>query len=153
MQVQSGRMYTLRRGASTVSYQDSGRHYVIGFKNVNMARNVHYSMHPEPNFKLERTDQIGVSSAAFNLQLIMNPNAKLYIPKFTGGSIWDSMNDGSFHLDSVWADDFVMYPFTKGLGIIMPYLLEDEDKEVFVFKSCVVDPSFQADFWKAGNKM
>ena len=126
-------IYTLRQGSKTVSLKHNDCHYVIGYKNVIVARKVHYFMHPDCDFNLMR-DKNPVRNP-----LTLDIRATLSIPKCEG-SIMDPMNDGAFHIHVVRDDVFLSYPMT-GLGIIMPYDLQDENDKEFVFTSYVIDPT------------
>jgi hypothetical protein len=73
-------------------------------------------------------------------------NETLFIPK-CAGSIHDPMNDGGFHMDNVLESEFLLYPVTKNIGIVVPYKLEQEDSEEFMFKAYVIDPQNSQDMY------
>jgi hypothetical protein len=50
------------------------------------------------------------------------------------------MNDGGFHLHQYSEDEFMRLPIEKQLGIIVPYDLQEESDEEFMFKAYVVEP-------------
>lgn len=120
-------MFTLKRGSKTVGLFIKDRPYVIGFKSLVHIRAVHYNIHPNPNFTLVKTDPIE------NENITAYMNSTLFIPKCQG-SVLDPLNDGGFHLSKYKAHEFYMLPH-KGVGIITPYKLMDEDRYEFVFKA------------------
>lgn len=44
--------------------------------------------------------------------------------------------------------EFIMYPFTKNIGIILPQELLDENKTEFVFEAQVVEPSLNINLFQ-----
>ena len=137
------KIHTIRRGNKTVSVrQSSGEDYVIGFRSPIYARNVLHNMHPEPRILLLRdaNNDLGPElNLDEDLVLNLDVSATLYVPKFAGNPL-DPMNDGGFHVHQYTEDEFLMFPFHKNLGTVMPYLLLDETADEFVFKTLVMDP-------------
>lgn len=140
-----GKVYTLKRGSKTVSLVHKSVHYVIGFNKTTLARKVMYNLHPEPEFTLVRDNGISLGpdllKAGFvDLELNIDVGATLFIPKCKG-DILHPLNDGGYHLSYVAEDDFLMYPVSKNLGIVMPTEIFDEDNDEYVFKAFVMDPT------------
>lgn len=142
------KIYTLRQGNKTVSLLHQNKHYLLGFTKAITARKVHYSMHPEPAFMLVREKEIDISndlsSAGVDVKLTIDTCSTLFIPKCVG-SIHNPMNDGGYHLDYVLESEFLLYPVKKNLGIVVPYILEHEDENEFMFKAYIIDPSIIQD--------
>lgn len=138
------KIYALRCGHKHVSVYHRNRHYVIGFKSAQAARKMHYFMHPEPKFALVRDDSRSLRGdlreRGYDVELELDANATLFVPKVDGSPL-DAMYDGGFHMHAHDASEFFMFPVRKGLGIVIPYRLEDETPEELVYKVCVVDPS------------
>lgn len=154
------RVHMLRRGPNYVGIADGP--YVIGFESITLARWMHYSLHPEKQLRIERTHRIDVSEDVntqmlslgldTNLQvekLTIDPEAKLIIPKMQGSAL-DPMNDIGLHLDSMMTEDFMMMPFSKRVGIIMPYTIDSEDGESAVLSAHVVDPCTNTSMFRSG---
>ena len=137
-------MFTIKQGNKTLSVVYNKRHYIIGFKNKIMARKVHYSIDPIPKFTMVRDQDIDLTSVlksnGFDISLLLDVGATLFIPKCQG-SILDPMNDGGFHLSVVPEFEFLALPIEHRLGIVMPYELEDENTEEFMFKASVLEPA------------
>ena len=119
--------YTIKQKSKTLGLCYDDRHYVVGFKNVTIARSVQYSLHPEAQLSLWKMP-------------LQDPNGMLMIPKYIGSAA-DPMNDGVFHLDQLSSGEFLKYP-SKMVGIIVPLDLVEENDEHFVFDSFIVDPFF-----------
>lgn len=137
------KIYTLQQGNKTLSLVHAQNYYIIGFKNPYITRKVHYSMHPEPKFTLLRDTnkvfQKEFETEGYDISLTMDFKATLFIPKCKG-SILEPMNDGGFHMKVYKETEFLAFPINKRLGLIIPYTLEVEDEEEFMFKACVIDP-------------
>jgi hypothetical protein len=141
-------MFTIQRGNKTVGLMHKNHHFVIGFKSVTHARQVQYHLHPDPTLTLVRGDEIDLRShlekkGIKQMSLIIDTKATLFLPKFKGTST-DPMNDGGYHLNNILYNDFVTYPVTKMVGIIMPYDLVEETAEEFMFRSHLIEPSFNS---------
>lgn len=147
-------MFTIQQKNKTVGMRHKDNHYIIGFNNVTQARKVQYAMHPEPRLILTRGDGLDIGSVLESLKpkgsnavsIVIDTEATLFIPKFKGEST-SPMNDGSFHMNTVPYDDFIAYPFTKMLGVIIPYDLVYEDDNEFTFRSQVIEPFFIPEFY------
>lgn len=144
----ASKMYMLRQGSKTIGVVDNSQHYVIAFNNIITARKVHYNIHPDPCIHLDRVNNLVIAkSNILNLDLRICPNAQLKIPK-VDGSVWDAKNDGSFHLHSVTGEEFVMYPFSRGIGVIIAHNLKDENNDSMMFDSILIEPSADAQSYK-----
>lgn len=141
-------MYTIKQGNKTVSLTHKEKHYIIGFESVVHARKVQYSMHPMPEMVLLRNNNIDVRPSLNaiglkNTSLVLDIGATLFIPKHKGDPL-HPINDGCFHLGFEKYNEFITYPLTKSLGIVMPYELKDEDEHEFMFRSHVIEPTFNS---------
>lgn len=123
-------MYTLKLGNKTMSLTNNSKFYVIGFQNALHARKVQYSIHSDFNFTLLRDDNKQKD------KLIYDDNATLFIPKCIGSTLLPE-NDIGLHLQE--EKDFLSFPVTKQLGIIVAHTLIDEDNNEFVYKSLVFE--------------
>lgn len=111
-------IYTLNQDNKTIGIINKDKPFIIGTKNIMTIRKIHYSIHPEPKIVLVKSS--------------------LYIPKCKG-SILDPMNDAKLHLSMMDIKTFSSLPF-KGIGVIIPYNLEYEDEDTFIFNSHVFTP-------------
>jgi hypothetical protein len=143
------KIYTINRGSKSIGFQHKQNHYVVGFKSVQLARNVQYWLHPEPSITIVRSDDIDLSSRLEepDMKFIIDPNATLFIPKYHGNPD-DPMNDGGYHLGIDNLDKFILYPISKMLGIALPYRIIEENEDEFVCKCHVVEPTMSEVYYK-----
>lgn len=122
--------------------------YIVGFRNVLLARKVHYTLPPEPQFTLVRGDQIidlsdQLASVGYDIELNLDVKAALFVPKIESGSggIWSPMNDVGFFMSRMDEGEFLSLPILNNQGVIIPYELEDETENEYMFRSIVIDPT------------
>jgi hypothetical protein len=125
-------IYILQQKNKALSLLKNEKHYVIGFKNVIHARSVHYNLHPEP--KLEIINEYDKREFTY-----ISGDVRLQIPK-CHGDILSPMNDGNFHMREYPNEEFIKWPFYKQLGVLLPYSLEEESPDHFVFRTIMIDP-------------
>lgn len=143
MQNNIKQMFTLKQGNKTVGLVHKNNHYIIGFESFIKARKVQYNLHPNPEIMLVRGDTIDKHLYFGDIDLKLDIDATLFLPKYKG-SPNDPMNDGNYHLNSEIYNEFIVYPFFKNIGIILPTELKDEDENEFMFKAHVIEPSFNS---------
>jgi len=139
------KIYTICQGNKTVSVPHRKNHYVLGFKKPTEVRMVMHNLHPEPKFDIVRNSSINLSndlnSAGFyDIEINMDVGATLFIPKLKGDSL-DPLNDGGFHISNHTEEEFLMFPIQKNLGIIIPFYLQEENDDEYIYKVMVMDPS------------
>lgn len=130
-------MYTINSGNKTVSVHSDNIHYIIGFKNVRIARKVQYNMHPEPIITIIKNPETQIT----NNNVHLNNDVTLFIPK-APLDLPPAMRDGGYHIHEYKENDFMALPSTRNIGIIIPIKLQEETNEEFVFKSILFDPMF-----------
>lgn len=152
----SPKVAVIKQGHKTVCYNEitsalRTRPYLIGFTNVTLARNVQYNLPADPNIRLLRRDFIDVTQEVANgldelnvprpdaTSIIIDPRAQLYIPKNQNPVSSHPLHDPGYHLDEIPYEDFMMYPFDKNIGIIMPYEIETEDDNMFTLRANVIE--------------
>lgn len=141
-------MYTVKQGNKTVGLSQNNKYYIIGFENPVLARKVQYNLQPNPEITLLRGKNINLASTLNdfglkNTDLFLDIEATLFIPKFKG-SVQDPMNDGGYHLGADNYNEFIVYPFTKSIGLVLPFKLDDEDEDEFMFRAHVIEPTFNS---------
>jgi hypothetical protein len=140
-------MYTIKQGSKTVGLSHRDKHYIIGFDNLATAKKVQYTMHPQPEITLLRGGGINIGPhlkqlGLNNTSLVLDIGGTLFIPKYKGSP--SPMNDGAYHLGLDKYDEFITYPLTKSIGIVLPYDLTQEDEDEYMFKAHVIEPTFNA---------
>lgn len=134
-------VFTLRQGNKTVGFYNSQKPYIIGFRHSKVARNIMHALHPTPEFTLLRDNPVSLTVPEMvpPTTLTIDSSATLFIPKFSGSST-DPLNDGGFFVETCAYDDFIVYPMTKNVGVILPYVLIDENKNEFTYRAHVIEP-------------
>lgn len=163
------KVYTIKRANQTIGMTDSNeRRFILGFDNPVAARKTMYDIDPEPKLRMLRSNTLNVSEEVnHNLNhigvhpdymvcdLTLDSDAVLFIPKATlPEHISDQMathalTDGGFHLEEIETEDFLSYPFSHMIGIIIPNKLIEESNLAFVYSAMVVDASFNVGMYKA----
>ena len=152
----SSKGYILKRKNQTLGltehHGDRLRHYVVGFKSVMLARKVHYTIHPDPIIRLERSDFIDITTEvnagllsfglnAVSSNITIDVLSKLYIPKAEHpGGATAPLNDGGFHLEEQPLEELFMLPFDNNIGIILPTDIEYETPRNIIMSCQVIDP-------------
>lgn len=130
---------TIQQYNKTVGFYHKKRPYVIGFRNGHIARNVMYKMEPNPIFTLLKQSPTQMINEETSLELTIDSEATLFIPKNKDLEI----KNEDLHIAPVEFEDFITYPYTLNVGIVIPYVLVSEDEEEFVYRSHVIDPMFE----------
>lgn len=120
------RIYTLKQGVKTLSLNHKNRPYIIGFQTPIIARNVHYTIHPEPSPIFIHIDK-------------ENENIGLLIIQKCRGSIHEPMNDGRFHMSQIDYDTFIDLPIKNNLGIVLPYNIQHETEKEIAMRSFIFE--------------
>lgn len=162
-------VYSIKQGNNHISIDDNcATSYIIGFTKSNMARHVMHTMHPMPSNRLIRSEQvditrdinnglktIGINNTYLVQDLKLDTNARLLFQKYKGdcnqgmNPFNNPLADGGFHLDSIKSEDFLSYPFSHNLGIIIPLENINETDEHTMYSCMVVDPAFNEGMFKA----
>lgn len=142
-------MYTIKQGNKSLSVTHNNHYYVVGFANIRMARKVQLNLHPEPYVSLRRENTSTIE--IMNDSITLDTESIVTIQKFRG-SADNPLNDGGYYIGTHPETEFLSYPIDKMVGIIMPYDLVDEDENELIFKSHVIDPFFNADYYKSSLK-
>lgn len=141
MSIPSSKQYisTISKNNKNIGFYHKYKPYVIGFKNPNVARKVMYNMHPEPIFTLLTGNPREELDYNYNKHITIDNEAVLFIPK-SEYRIFTLPEHNLYYLENVEYEEFIIYPYTKNIGIIIPYLLIDETDEEILFRSHTIDP-------------
>ena len=145
-------IHTINQKSQSIGICINKKNFVVGFDNIKIARRVQYCMHPEPKLSLVRGEDIDMSdkfteNGINGVSLTLDVKSTLFIPKYKGSPA-DPMNDGGFHIQNHKQIEFMAYPLTKMIGIIIPYHLLDEDENEFMFRAHLIEPFFDKRFFK-----
>lgn len=138
-------MYTICRGNKIISVRSNNKDYIIGFNKVIIAKKIQYNIHPEPKIILLRSNIQKIKEG--DLTLSIDNDATLFIEKHNGCAL-NPMNDGGYHINTVNINEFMLYPYSKNIGVVLPFNLIDESECEFIFKSIVVDTPSETDYFK-----
>jgi hypothetical protein len=156
-------VHCIKQGNKNLSARDyADTSFVIGFQTATVARKVQYSIDPAAELQLVRAQSqdvsqevntglhdLGVPTSHHVKDLVIDAQAHLVVPKYvptenTDASAASALQDAGFHLHTVKTADFLMLPFAKHIGIVMPMMLVDETPDYFVFSCILVEPCFNA---------
>lgn len=76
-----------------------------------------------------------------------------YDNKYDSNSESDTDKENLFSIEKIHAQDFLMYPIEKNIGILIPYEYVRENSEVITFMSNIVDPSDDPELFKKTLRM
>lgn len=132
------------------------KHYVIGFKNNihvtivkknlddNSASNITMFRHRIEDVSEDINTGLifhGVDSINFQ-NVTIDVNAQLVVPKKRDQSILDTQ------VEPILFEEFIMYPFIKHVGIVIPFELIEDTSHRLVFEAHVVDPCPDIDLFR-----
>lgn len=138
----SNTITTINRHNKTIGFYHKNKPYIIGFKNGSVARNIMYQLHPNPKFMLLKNNPIKTKDIKTNTELVIDSDATLFIPKDIKSNIPKSNDD--YYINVFDYENFIVYPYTINIGIIIPYVLIHEDSNEYVYKSHVIDPVYNS---------
>lgn len=135
--------------------------YVVGFPKHDLARRMCSWLPSEPVMKLQRKTPDNLT-ADFNSalsdvglerftvdKLTVDYTAHLVVPKRRKGDIddIDALID-NYRVMNIPASDFLLYPFERSVGLILPTDCIKETRNEITFQAMVIDPCFNADLFK-----
>jgi hypothetical protein len=140
--------YLLRSKVYNLSLRHVDHSFLIGFLKKEHAQQVRRFAHL--NSDIELTSYITTNQAP-----LINDMMKLRgipCPKIENINICDdarisiskkiNINKEACNIEIVTFSEFVMYPFSKNLGIVMIEELVDENQDRFLFQAQVAEPSY-----------
>jgi hypothetical protein len=129
-------IYTIRRDNETVGFYHRRKPYIIGFRNAAIARSIKYLIPSEPPipFDLVSTDHITLQN------LLIDNNSTLFIPKHILPALGPFEEEFGYAIEQIKYDDFVLYPMTKKIGVVIPYVLLNESDKGFTYRSHTIHP-------------
>jgi len=132
--------------------------YVVGFDDPKLANLVISCLPQHPTLELKRNhwENVGLDVqkglVALNVpiqqvpsSIVIDPEANIFFPRIKATDPIDSM-DLVFTLDSVPTEEFLMLPFTRNLGIVIPYKLIDAAPGGYMCQANVVESAGLYDF-------
>jgi hypothetical protein len=144
---------------NVLSVQSNNKNMLVGFPTQNMAARVCMNLPVKPQLSLTRkaSENIALDVKRSLMQLnvpirnvadniTVDVSAELVIHKelpreYELNDTIDILIFNDFHVDDVLAMDFMMYPFDRNIGIVIPYSLDFENDDKYVFTCNVIEPS------------
>lgn len=137
---------------NVLAVESCSKKMLIGFSNPSIARRVCKDLPLEPTIKLYRKTaenisldvqrslmQINVPIRNVSDNITVDVEAELEIRKAKVEE-WQ-VSAEIYHVNMIDSLDFMMYPFSKNIGIVLPYALDLETDDKYVFLCNVVEPS------------
>ena len=133
-------MYTINQKHVPMRVAYGSRKYLVGFSNLTFARKVLYSLHPDMSrIRLLPNDPRIVRSEPLETTICIDAVATIFLPKHEHpGGHMHPLNDASNHLATVSEHVFFNAMYKPLSGIVVPYVLVDEDENEFVFTCHVI---------------
>ena len=139
---------TIKKSNTVLSVVHCDRNYIIGFTDNYHAKYVKHVLSTFPRLELKSHRPANIKHE-INCGLL-----EMGITPFQNGDVTiditaqlkinkrkDDVPDSDYQLADVDYSDFLMYPFDKGLGVVMPYQIVYEDQTELHFLTQVVDPT------------
>ena len=146
----------LKKNNNMLSLTFREKPYIIGFTSPIHAKYTsawlhkdNVQMHLRRKHFEEVHDEINTSLIGMGMKPIhshdvtIDVEAELYVPK---AKELDMKN--GIEIEHVPFADFIMFPFEKYLGVVMPFHQAYEDDDCVIFMSQVIDPSETIDMFK-----
>lgn len=150
--------YTINQGSKTVGliHGKPPMHFIIGFRNVRLARHIQYNMHPvadvilhdcimDKNVLIPKDDEDRLPGLLTNDSVFHeNELSNIYMGRLSiskqeyKGGPYNPMNDGSFHLTTINYKDLLKLPFTCNVGIVLPNEILVETKTEIELNASVI---------------
>lgn len=152
-------VYMLKGKNGTVGVNHSNKAFVVGFKDKNIATTVSTMLHEFPQLSLQcnRLENVaedinngligmGLSNIAVS-DVVIDTEAILYITKKKQD---ESQND--IIVEHCPFEDFLMYPFYKNIGILLPDDILDSNEDYYMFSCHLVAPSDMPGMFRSSLK-
>lgn len=154
-----GRTLVIRNpNKALLSVTHHNKSYVVGFEDTRLANLVISALPQHPSLRLKRNhwENVGldVQKGLVTLKvpinkvpanIIIDPEAEITFPRLTPTDPVDSM-DLVYNLDILPTTEFLMFPFKRNLGIVVPYKLIKASTGEFTCMANVVESAGLYDF-------
>ena len=114
--------------------------YIIGFKHPQIANHVLYHVNPISPMQMMRYNPVPIYEPITKTELTIDSEGTLFIPKLQTFGQSHTITTNDLELQEVDYHDFITYPLTHQVGVIIPYVLVLEDDHEFIYTSHIIDP-------------
>lgn len=151
--------WTVSRGRQLLGVNSVNKKYIVGFPNKDIAsrvastlpmkyddytKNIRLirSMHEDVSLDVKRAmAEMQMPLSIVNNNITIDVMARLMIPKvYEQQSIEDTTT-----INCHEPQQFMLLPFSVGVGIVMPYELESDTSTQYIFTCNVIDPSVSSE--------
>lgn len=119
--------------------------YMIGIHNINLYAHMRRYIGEKPKLKIIKRAYNNISMDINShlktnyKDVIIDTEAELQVIKqFENEYKFTYKYD--FRNDIISSEEFMMYPFTKYLGVIIPFEIKLEDDDTIIYKCNIIDP-------------
>jgi hypothetical protein len=149
--IKNNKIYSIKNSSGLFCINHRYKNYIIGFHSRILAYRVKDNLPPNPHkyiyLKPDRIEEVsadinfglknmGLEDGSFVTDVNIDLQAELSIPKNKNNIIVED----PYYIEDLRFDEFLMYPFQKCLGVIMPFEIYREDEDRYIFLSQVIDP-------------
>lgn len=115
---------------------------MVGYRSKPLAKTILKRIELPPKYMLLPDNPVELHDPQTDVRLIIDTNATFFIPKSKHKDVhtMDAGNPDPFSIQQVDYHDFLLYPVTHGMGIVMPFFLIMEDENEYVYRAHVIDP-------------
>lgn len=138
--------------------------FVIGFDRIAWARWVQYTVSNDVQPYLDRRNTInvagvvndgllhyGVSEDQLLGSITLDIESDLVIPKSHPQA--SQTNGAQLHLDDMPRDEFLLLPFTRQVGVVLPFEIREDTRHNIVFSAQVIDAADSTDMFRMTLKV
>lgn len=120
----------------------NNKSYIVGFKHMQIASKVMHHLQTPPNLQMMPLSPTILHEPITKTELEIDSEATLFIPKKQTFGIPNNPSplpeEDPMELIQFDYQDFIMYPITKQVGIIIPYVLILEDEVELIYQAHVI---------------
>ena len=152
------RMYTLKRNNDYFGIRDNTLYsnhvsYTIGFCNLMHARRVQFTYDQNKQMTMFRHKTLDIANDVNRImkdpelfdKLTIDVDVDIIIPKLKENET------SEMYISEIKVDEFLMIPFVKNVGIILPVKLDYETSDNIVFKCQLIEPIGDTKWFKTLN--
>jgi len=128
-------IFIIKNNKTSIGLTSKGSQYVVGFKHASIAKHVSNHIDINNNMLILKHSPIKMYEPTTKTELVIDNKATLFIPKLKN----KEKLTNKLVVTEVDYNDFVIFPVTKSIGIIIPYIMLEDEQE-FIYRSHVIDP-------------
>lgn len=151
------KVFVIEHKSDLLSVVHNNRKYIVGTHRKDIADNIRKKLGHTGDLYLERKNiydvtkdvNVGLRSIGLDVnvkKMTIDTHAELtVVNQETEGIIYD--------LDEIEAEDFLLYPINRNIGIVMPYELTKDNGYIFSYWTNIVDPCEDPESFRKNLKL